>query len=70
MAWKNLKQRSLADSMMIDHDANKELDAMHKFVDWHRIEQLLQGIHANSRGEKAWPPLLMFKAILLQNWYA
>ena len=26
MAWKNLKQRSLADSMLIDHDALKELD--------------------------------------------
>ena len=26
MAWKNLDQRSLADSMIIDHDALKELD--------------------------------------------
>ena len=28
MAWKNLKQRSLADSMLIDHDALKELDSV------------------------------------------
>ena len=26
MAWKNRKQRSLADSMLIDHDALKEPD--------------------------------------------
>jgi hypothetical protein len=33
MAWKNLKQRSLADSMMIDHDAIKELDEVNQFID-------------------------------------
>ena len=69
MAWKNLKQPSLADSMMIDHDALKELDEVNEFIDWHRIERLLQGIYSSSRGEKAWPPLLMFKALLLQSWY-
>jgi IS5 family transposase len=69
MAWKNLKQRSLADSMMIDHDALRELDEVNEFIDWHRIERLLQGIHSSPRGEKAWPPLLMFKALLLQSWY-
>jgi IS5 family transposase len=69
MAWKNLKQRSLADSMMIDHDALKELDEVNEFIDWHRIERLLQDIHSSQRGEKAWPPLLMFKALLLQSWY-
>ena len=69
MAWKNVNQRSLADSMIIDHDALKELDDVHEFIDWHRIESLLQGIYASNRGEKAWPPLLMFKSLLLQSWY-
>ena len=45
MAWKNVNQRSLVDSMIIDHDALKELDDVHEFIDWHRIESLLQGIH-------------------------
>jgi IS5 family transposase len=69
MAWKNLKQRSLADSMLIEHDALKELDAAHELIDWFPIEQLLSGIHSKSKGEKAWPPLMMFKALLLQSWY-
>lgn len=69
MAWKNLKQRSLADSMLIDHDALKELDGVHELINWTRIEQLLSEIHSSPRGEKAWPPLLMFKALLLQIWY-
>ncbi|PCH60023.1 MAG: hypothetical protein COC05_05475 [Gammaproteobacteria bacterium] len=34
-----------------------------------RIETLLSGIHNKANGEKAWPPLLMFKALLLQSWY-
>ena len=69
MAWKNLKQRSLADSMIVDHDAVKALDELNALIDWSQVEGLLSGIHAKSRGEKAWPPLLMFKALLLQSWY-
>ena len=30
MAWKNLKQRSLADSMVVPHEAVKELDELNK----------------------------------------
>lgn len=69
MAWKNLTQRSLADGMLIDHDALKELDDVHELIDWPRLEQLLSGVHSKARGEKAWPPLMMFKALLLQSWY-
>ncbi|MDP0587981.1 MAG: hypothetical protein QS748_01740 [Candidatus Endonucleobacter bathymodioli] len=53
-AWKNLKQRSLADSMLIDHDAVKELDSVHELIDWARLEHHLKDIHSSSRGEKAW----------------
>lgn len=70
MAWKNIKQRSLADSMIIDHDAVKELDSVNDLITWPRIEKLLSGIHSSPKGEKAWPPLMMFKALLLQSWYS
>ena len=33
MAWKNLKQRSLADSMLMDHEALRELDGVHVLND-------------------------------------
>ena len=69
MAWKQLKQRSLADSMLIEHDALKELDELNELIDWSRVEQHLAHIHAKTKGEKAWPPLMMFKALLLQSWY-
>jgi IS5 family transposase len=69
MAWKNLQQRSLADSMLIEHEALKELDDVHELISWTRIESLLSDIHSRAKGEKAWPPLMMFKALLLQSWY-
>ena len=69
MAWKNLKQRSLGDALLIDHEALQELDGVHELIDWSRLEQLLINIHSSTRGEKAWPPLMMLKALLLQSWY-
>lgn len=69
MAWKNTEQRSLADALASHHKALTELDDVHALIDWARIEKLLSGIHTKKKGEHAWPPLLMFKALLLQSWY-
>ncbi len=56
--------------MLIEYDALKELDDVHELIDWSRIENLLASLHMSTRGQKAWPPLMMFKALLLQSWYA
>lgn len=69
MAWKNTKQLSLADALASQHAALTALDDVHNLIDWERIEGMLSCIHANKKGEQAWPPLLMFKAMLLQSWY-
>jgi len=53
MAWKNLKQRSLAESMLIEHEALKELDDVHELMTWSRIETLLSDIHTKIKGGKA-----------------
>ena len=42
---------------------------MDEQIDWSRIENLLMHIHSSNKGEKAWPPPMMFKALLLQSWY-
>jgi len=44
MAWKNLTQRSLADAMLIDPDALKELDAVHQLINSSFLEQHFSGI--------------------------
>ena len=38
-------------------------------VDWAPIALLLDGIHSAPRGEPAYPPLMMFKVLLLQRWH-
>ena len=69
MTWKTTEQTTLADALLVQHSALEELDGVHDLVDWKRIEELLKDIHNKPRGEKAWPPLMMFKALLLQSWY-
>jgi IS5 family transposase len=67
--WKILKQRSLADHLVSEHEALTELDDVNNFIDWQAIEDLLCDIHAKRRCNSAWPPLFMFKALLLQSWH-
>ncbi len=42
--------------MLIEYDALKELDNVHRLIAWSRIETLLSDIHTKPKGEKAWPP--------------
>lgn len=69
MAWKNLTQPSLADDLIHQHQAITELDELHQLIDWKSIERLMKNINNNPMGEKAWPPLMMFKVLLLQSFY-
>ena len=45
------------------------LREVHGLLDWQPFDCLLAGIHAAARGEAAYPPLMMFKLLLLQRWY-
>lgn len=40
-----------------------------RLVDWSALEHLLDGIHGSARGEASYPPLVMFRALLLQKWH-
>ena len=40
MAWKNLKELSLADSLTSEHEALTELDDINELMDWEAIEHL------------------------------
>lgn len=40
-----------------------------RLVDWQPFERLLAAIHSAEKGEAAYPPLMMFKVVLLQRWY-
>jgi IS5 family transposase len=45
------------------------LSEISRLLDWSRFEALLSEIHSSRRGEPAYPPLVMFKVLLLQRWY-
>jgi len=45
------------------------LDGLDAGIDWGRIEALLSKIYSGRKGEKAWPPLALFKALLLGTWH-
>jgi IS5 family transposase len=49
--------------------APSSLDALVSLIDWSPVEVLLDPLYPASKGEPAWPPLAMFRALLLSIWY-
>lgn len=45
------------------------LDELARLIDWPEIDGLLVDIYAAPRGEAAWPPLALFKALLIAVWH-
>src|SRR5208283_3155152 len=45
------------------------LDELDRLIDWASLAYELDGIHSASKGEPAWPPLALFKAILIAVCY-
>ena len=45
------------------------LDELGKLIDWRPVAALLDPLYSAPKGEPAWPPLAMFKALLLTIWY-
>lgn len=47
----------------------RTLDELHRLIDWSEAERLLGAVSCAAKGEPAWPPLALFKAMLLSVWY-
>jgi transposase, IS5 family len=48
---------------------NARLERIDDLVKWYRFEKLLSRLHTSPVGRPPYPPLAMFKALLLQQWY-
>lgn len=48
---------------------NPRLEEFSRQLDWEALETILSGLRAGKRGGPPFPALLMFKALLLQQWY-
>ena len=59
--------RTFADVLIGESRAPRRssLVKLHDSIDWERIGGILSGVHASKEGRKAYPPLLMMKALLL-----
>lgn len=49
--------------------SGSSLDKLSGLIDWAPIEDHLEVISCAAKGEAAWPPLALFKAMLLAVWY-
>jgi IS5 family transposase len=45
------------------------LDEIAALVDWAELDRLLAGISASAKGEPGWPPVALFRALLLAIWH-
>lgn len=47
---------------------SSSLDELATLIDWAALANDLDGIYSASKGEPAWPPLALFKALLISVW--
>ncbi len=68
MARRRIGQEQLA---IVDSQrrGDTSLDEMSQLVDWTEIDRLLAGVSAAAKGELGWPPLALFRALLLATWH-
>jgi IS5 family transposase len=70
MSRRDLSQPSFVDAMVSGYGkVGGFLDRIDKAFDWPAFEALLAPIHASTRGAPGYPPLVMFKILLVQQWH-
>lgn len=68
---KEHKQMSLADGLVRRRKGqNERLERICELLDWEPIEQLLSEVYAATEGRPAYRPLVMLRALMLQQWYS
>src|SRR5262249_49384593 len=65
-----LGQMSLADGLVkLRAGQNQGLEQLAAVLKWRPLERALAAIYDSERGRPAYPPLVLFKCLLLQQWY-
>jgi transposase, IS5 family len=71
MSERKIGQLSFADGAVVASGGSSEaLDRVSGLIDWRPVEGLLSKLRSGPMGAPAYPALLLFKALLLQRWYA
>lgn len=70
MAERDVGQMSLVDRLVSDvAPTNGFLERVSGLVDWPAVEQVLAPLRSGPMGAPSYPVLVLFKALLLQQWY-
>jgi transposase, IS5 family len=67
MARRRIGQERLG--VIADNAAATALDQIAALLEWSEVDGQLVGIYAAARGEQGWPPLALFRAMLLAVWH-
>jgi IS5 family transposase len=71
MSHRQLEQLSLADGLVKRRPGqNEALKRLATSISWKSLDLMLSPIYSAAEGRPAYPPLVMFKCLLLQQWYA
>ena len=69
MARRRIGQEQLAIDGAGRPPRGTSLDGLALLVDWAELDHVLAGISATAKGELGWPPLALFRALLLATWH-
>jgi IS5 family transposase len=71
MGQRRIGQLGFLDGALSERSGGRRdvLDALSKLLDWSAFERILSVISVAAKGEPSYPPLMMFKVLLLQRWY-
>jgi IS5 family transposase len=67
MARRRIGQEQLG--VIANDGAATALDQIATLIDWSDVDRQLVGIYAAPKGEAGWPPLALFRAMLLAVWH-
>jgi IS5 family transposase len=67
MAWRRIGQEDLI--ARAEPRSGATLTELAALIDWDEIERHLRDISAAAKGELGWPPLSLFRGLLLATWH-
>ena len=69
MARRRIEQEALALPGSGQAGRGSTLDQLATLIDWAPVEVHLKDVSSAAKGEPAWPPLALFRALLIAVWY-
>ncbi len=69
MSHRMMGQMSLAESIVARRKPKHWLEAVYELVDWERLAERLAEMYAAREGRPSYPPIVMLRALLLQQWH-